>query len=274
MGNLLRFRTPQGQTLWGSLESAEAMQARVVEGVPQSPTPTERLESIAQVLAPIPVDPAPAVIIMGLNYRSHAAETGKALPRFPVFAFKNPASVIGPEETILIPKVAREKPEVDFEAELAIVLARAVTNAPPDAALDAVLGVTGANDVSARRWQGKKGGGQWSRAKSFNTFCPLGPTLIPMGRAKDLLSQGMRVRSWVNGTAMQDGNTSDMEFQLGQILSYLSEGTTLLPGTIILTGTPPGVGYVRDPPVYLQPGDKVEIELEQAGRLSNPVDAS
>lgn len=120
MGNLLRFRTPQGQTLWGSLESAEAMQARVVEGVPQSPTPTERLESIAQVLAPIPVDPAPAVIIMGLNYRSHAAETGKALPRFPVFAFKNPASVIGPEETILIPKVAREKPEVDFEAELAI----------------------------------------------------------------------------------------------------------------------------------------------------------
>eukprot|EP00913_Durusdinium_trenchii_P018717 g17588.t1 len=181
---------------------------------------------------------------------------------------------IGPEETILIPKVAREKPEVDFEAELAIVLARAVTNAPPDAALDAVLGVTGANDVSARRWQGKKGGGQWSRAKSFNTFCPLGPTLIPMGRAKDLLSQGMRVRSWVNGTAMQDGNTSDMEFQLGQILSYLSEGTTLLPGTIILTGTPPGVGYVRDPPVYLQPGDKVEIELEQAGRLSNPVDAS
>jgi len=274
-GNLVRFRCPDGKTHWGSLLDSQAMQAQLLEGLPEQPRLTDQVVIISEVLAPLPVDPAPAIIIMGLNYRSHAAETGKDLPRFPVFAFKNPASVIGPNDTIFIPKVAREKPEVDFEAELAIVLGKALKNSGASEALEAVLGVTGANDISARRWQGKKGGGQWSRAKSFDTFCPLGPSLVPLqGAAKDLLSgAGLKVQSWVNGKEMQDGNTSDMEFQLGQILSYLSQGTTLLPGTIILTGTPPGVGYVRDPPVYLHPGDQVEVELQHAGRLLNPVDA-
>lgn len=276
-GNLVRFRCQGGQSRWGKLLESDGVsyQAQILEGVPGEPVLTDQVEVIQQVLAPLPVDPAPAIIIMGLNYRSHAAETGKDLPRFPVFAFKNPASVIGPDDTIFIPKVAREKPEVDFEAELAIVLGQALKNADASEALHAVLGVTGANDVSARRWQGKKGGGQWSRAKSFDTFCPLGPSLVPLqGAAKDLLGgNGLRVQSWVNGKEMQNGSTSDMEFQLGQILSYLSQGTTLLPGTVILTGTPPGVGYVRDPPVYLHPGDKVEVEVQFAGRLLNPVDA-
>jgi len=140
-----------------------------------------------------------------------------------------------------------------------------------------VLGVTGANDVSARRWQGKKGGGQWSRSKSFDTFCPLGPTIAPLspdgaGAALAAGGPGLQVRSIVNGKVMQDGNTSDMVFSIGYIVSYLSEGTTLLPGTVILTGTPPGVGYVRKPPVWLTAGDRVDVELEGTGLLSNPVE--
>eukprot|EP00931_Biecheleriopsis_adriatica_P087924 TRINITY_DN62326_c0_g1_i1.p1 TRINITY_DN62326_c0_g1~~TRINITY_DN62326_c0_g1_i1.p1 ORF type:complete len:329 (-),score=65.64 TRINITY_DN62326_c0_g1_i1:82-1038(-) len=282
-GNLVRFLAPDGQEHWGSLlePGQGARRARLFKGVP-SPSSTalsEEEAEIASVLAPLPVDPSPAVIIMGLNYRSHAAETGSELPRFPVFAFKNPASVIGPDVPISIPKVAREKPEVDFEAELAIVLGRKVRDASPEEGLSAVLGVTGSNDVSARRWQGKKGGGQWSRAKSFDTFCPLGPSLLPLYGPKGVAEalapggSGLRVCSWVNGKAMQDGNTSDMEFGIAAVVSYLSQGTTLLPGTVILTGTPPGVGYVRKPPVYLAPGDLVEVELGGAGKLSNPVEA-
>ncbi|CAJ1412441.1 unnamed protein product, partial [Effrenium voratum] len=181
--NLVRFKSSGGALLWGQLlpEDGQARRAKVITGVAEgNPSATGGEEIIEQVLAPLPVDPAPAIIIMGLNYRSHAAEVEKELPRFPVFAFKNPASVIGPGDTIFIPKVAREKPEVDFEAELAIVLGRKLKDASPEEAAAAVLGVTGANDVSARRWQGKKGGGQWSRSKSFDTFCPLGPSLVPL----------------------------------------------------------------------------------------------
>jgi len=224
------------------------------------------------------VDPAPAIVVIGLNYRSHAKETGQDIPRNPVFAYKSPASAIGHQVPISIPSIARQKPEVDFEGELAIVIGQRVCNASPEEALKAVLGVTGANDVSARRWQGKKGGGQWSRAKSFDTFCPLGPSLLPLdsafgaGKALAADGPGLRLRSIVNGNVMQDAHTSDMIFTIGAVVSYLSQGTTLLPGTVILTGTPPGVGYVRKPPVYLAEGDVVEVELEGAGKLSNTVE--
>jgi len=289
-GNLIRFLADDGAQHWGELLEGEPQQlprARLLNVRPgaavaepaSSSAGAETHLSVRQLLAPLPVDPPPAVVIIGLNYRSHAEETGQPLPRFPVFAYKNPASVVGPGLPICIPPCAREKPEVDFEAELAVVIGSRIRDASADEALDAVLGVTAANDVSARRWQGKKGGGQWSRSKSFDTFCPLGPSILPLGTgssaARSALQQGgsgLRIRSWVNGKVMQDGNTSDMVFSIGELLSYLSQGTTMLPGTIVLTGTPPGVGYVRSPPVYLAASDRVDVELEGAGVLSNPVE--
>lgn len=280
---MVRFLAPGGVggPRWGRLlEAADGTsvpKAKLINSIlDESISTTDQVLEVSTVLPPLPVDPAPAIVIMGLNYRSHAAEVGKELPRFPVFAFKNPASVIGHNIPISIPAVAREKPEVDFEAELAIIVGRRVRDASLDEAMAAILGFTGSNDISARRWQGKKGGGQWSRAKSFDTFCPLGPSLIPAREASAALATGgpgLGVRSWVNGQVMQDGNTSDMEFGVAAIVSYLSQGTTLLPGTVILTGTPPGVGYVRKPPQYLSPGDVVEVELEGAGKLTNPVEA-
>jgi 2-keto-4-pentenoate hydratase/2-oxohepta-3-ene-1,7-dioic acid hydratase in catechol pathway len=275
-GNLLKFQGKDGSQHWGRLSESKPGYAKIVNSILADPWSTDGPEvEISKVLPPLLVDPSPAVILMGLSYKSHAAEVGRELPRFPVYAFKNPASVIGTEASISIPSVAREKPEVDFEAEMAIVIGRPVRDVSVEEAINSVLGVTGANDVSARRWQGKKGGGQWSRAKSFDTFCPLGPTILPMQSVASALAPGgvgLRVRSAVNGKAMQDGNTSDMLFSVGEIVSYLSQGTTLLPGTFILTGTPPGVGYVRKPPVYLKEGDVVEVELEGCGVITNPVE--
>jgi 2-keto-4-pentenoate hydratase/2-oxohepta-3-ene-1,7-dioic acid hydratase in catechol pathway len=277
-GNFVKFLGKDGATHWGALSEANAgtRRAKIIGSILEDPQRADGPEvEISKILPPLLVDPAPAVILMGLSYKSHAAEVGLELPRNPVYAFKNPASVIGAEASISIPSVAREKPEVDFEAEMAIVIGRRVRDASAQDALNAVLGVTGANDVSARRWQGKKGGGQWSRAKSFDTFCPLGPTILPMQSVASTLASGgagLRVRSAVNGEAMQDGNTSDMLFSVAEIVSYLSQGTTLLPGTFILTGTPPGVGYVRKPPVYLKEGDVVEVELDGCGVLTNPVE--
>jgi 2-keto-4-pentenoate hydratase/2-oxohepta-3-ene-1,7-dioic acid hydratase in catechol pathway len=275
-GNYVKFLGTDGAEHWGALSGAGAKRAKIIDSILTDPSQADGPEvEISKILPPLLVDPSPAVILMGLSYKSHAAEVGRDLPRFPVYAFKNPASVIGTEASISIPSVAREKPEVDFEAEMAIVIGRPVRDVSVEDALTAVLGVTGANDVSARRWQGKKGGGQWSRAKSFDTFCPLGPTILPIQSVASALAPGgagLGVRSAVNSKGMQDGNTSDMLFSIAEIVSYLSQGTTLLPGTFILTGTPPGVGYVRKPPVYLKEGDVVEVELAGCGVLTNPVE--
>ena len=193
-----------------------------------------------------------------------------ALPRFPVFFLKNPASICGPGYNIKIPRVASSNSEMDFEGELAVVIgSRPVKNVSPEDALDFVLGYTSANDVSARRWQGKKGGGQWSRGKSFDTFCPLGPTLLLQQPGVD--PDNLTIETRLNGETMQSSSTSDMNFDVRSLISFLSESTTLLPGTVILTGTPEGVGYARDPPVFLQAGDTVEVAIDNIGVLENGV---
>jgi len=229
---------------------------------------------VAQLLPPLPVDPPPAIVCLGLNYHAHAKETGQPIPKFPVIFYKSPASVSAPGAAVVIPACAREKPEIDFEGELAFVMGRATRDATMEDALGSILGVTAANDVSARRWQGKKGGGQWSRAKSYDGFCPVGPSLAPLSGPGGLAEQvalrgsGLHLCSAVNGEAMQDTSTSDMIFSLAEIVCFLSQGTTLLPGTLVLTGTPCGVGFARKPPLYLAPGDEVTIELEGVGALS------
>jgi len=214
-----------------------------------------------------PIEPA-AVYAIGLNYRDHAAETGAPLPEYPVLFFKNPRAVIGPDEPVRLPRHLRSD-EVDAEAELAIVLARECLNATRANAMDFVAGFTCANDVSARDWQKKRSGGQWCRAKSFDTFCPLGPWIVTPDDLPHPLH--LEIAGRLNGEIVQSSNTSQMIFDVPALIEFLSADTSLPAGSIILTGTPHGVGMARKPPVWLQPGDRTEVEIAGIGVLSNPV---
>lgn len=218
-----------------------------------------------RLLAPL----APtAIYAIGLNYRDHAAETGAPLPEFPVLFMKNIRAVIGPGEPIRLPRHLRSD-EVDSEAELAVVLARDCRNATRDNAMDFVAGYTCANDVSARDWQLRRSGRQWCRAKSFDTFCPLGPWVVTPDELPSPLH--VTVTGQINDRTMQSGHTREMIFDVPAILEFLSADTTLAAGSIILTGTPAGVGMAHQPPVWLQPGDVVTVEIGGIGRLENPV---
>lgn len=216
-----------------------------------------------------PLEPA-AIICIGLNYRMHAKETGASLPEYPVMFMKNPGAAAAHGEQILLPPSCVDPPQVDYEAELAVVIGRKIKNANPAEALDAVMGYTCANDVSARRWQKHSGGGQWVRGKSFDTFCPFGPWVITADDIKD--PQSLDIQCILNGQVMQAGNTSDMIFPVAEIISFLSRSTTLMPGTLILTGTPSGVGFTREPPVFLKKGDVVEVKIDRIGVLKNRVE--
>ncbi len=241
---------------------AERLQGDLYQGL----VPTGTRIGVDTLLAPV----SPSnIFCIGLNYRAHAEETGAPIPENPVIFMKPTSALSHPERPIVIPACCEHGPEVDFEAELAVILKRAARNVSEDAALDYVLGYTAANDVSARRWQKHGGGGQWVRGKSFDTFCPMGPVLTTPEGIPD--PQQLRVRSMLNGTVMQDGHTSDMLYPVSRLISLLSRDTTLLPGTAILTGTPPGVGFARKPPVFLSPGDRIVIEVEAVGCLANPV---
>ena len=227
---------------------------------------TERIVALGKRLAPV----VPAAIIgVGLNYARHAAEGGKAPPDRPIWFMKLPGSVQNPGDPIRLPRLqTTEKP--DYEAELAIVLGRECRDATRENALSYVLGYTCANDVSARDWQRDWSGSQWCHAKSFDTFCPLGPVLV----TPDELTtpNALRIRSVLNGTVMQDSSTADMIFDVAALIVFLSADKTLPAGTVILTGTPEGVGFARKPPVWLRPGDTIAVEIEGIGTLSNPVE--
>ena len=214
-----------------------------------------------------PLDPS-AVYAIGLNYRDHAAETGAPIPEYPVVFMKNIRAVTGSGEPIRLPRRLRSD-QVDYEAELAIVLARDCRNATRADAMAYVAGFTCANDVSARDWQLQRSGRQWCRAKSFDTFCPLGPWVATPDELPDPLH--LRITSRLNGETMQASNTAQMIFDVAAVLEFLSADTTLPAGAVILTGTPHGVGMARQPPVWLQPGDNIAIEIEGIGTLQNPV---
>ncbi len=209
------------------------------------------------------------VLAIGRNYAEHAREQGIAPPTHLVVFAKNVTSLAVDGESIVVPKACQDREQVDFEGELAIVIGRAARDVPKDRALDYVLGFACANDVSARWWQKEGGGGQFCRGKSFDTFCPLGPRVTPTAEVGD--PGKLRLVTRVNGVVMQDASTSDMSFDVPTIVSELSRGTTLVPGTVILTGTPSGVGMSRTPPAFLKHGDTVEIEIERLGTLKNTV---
>ncbi|MFC1602903.1 fumarylacetoacetate hydrolase family protein [Pseudomonadota bacterium] len=228
--------------------------------------PTSKRVTVKSLLAPVV---SSNIFCIGLNYREHALETGKELPRYPVVFMKPTTAIANPDAAIELPKCCVRGPEVDFEAELAVVIGRTAKDVSEEEALNYVLGYTAANDVSARKWQKHAGGGQWIRGKSFDGFCPLGPALVTADEISN--PQVLSINTVLNGQTMQQSNTADMIFSVAQLISFLSQDTTLLPGTIILTGTPSGVGVARKPPLFLADGDQVTIEIENIGQLNNSV---
>lgn len=261
---IIRYQTAAGQLAYGQLH-ADGRTTRLVGDLFGQLTDTGELASVDKVLAPLePRD----IICIGLNYRKHAAEGNKPVPEFPVVFMKNSGTVQHPSDPIVLPRRLASD-EVDYECELAVVLKKPCYNVSKADALDYVLGYTCANDVSARDWQIKKGGSQWCRGKTFATFCPLGPCLVTADEIQNPNSLG--IRTILNGQTMQDWNTNDMIFDVPTLIEFLSGSTLLAAGTVILTGTPHGVGAARKPPVFLQPGDTVTIEIDGIGKLTNPV---
>lgn len=214
-----------------------------------------------------PIARPPKIVAIGLNYSDHAAETGAPIPEKPVVFTKYANTIIGPGDPIRIPPITEQ---VDYEAELTVVMGRRARNVSEAEALDYVFGYTNANDVSARDLQFSEGG-QWSRSKSLDTFCPTGPYIATTDEVPD--PQNLSIRAILNGETVQDGTTAKMIFSVAEIVSFLSSGMTLEPGDIIITGTPPGVGMARDPQLWMKPGDEVSIEIEGLGTLTNPVEA-
>src|SRR5262245_21690151 len=217
-----------------------------------------------KLLPPIP-DP-PKIVCIGLNYRDHAAESGAPIPKEPVLFSKYATALIGHGEAIVLPPVSQE---VDYEAELVIIVGKGGRNIPKETAASHAAAYTCRHDVSARDWQLKKDGKQWMVGKTFDTFAPTGPVAVTADELPDPHNLPVRLR--LNGQTMQDGNTNQMIFGVGDLLAYLSQVFTLEPGDLIFTGTPPGVGFARKPPVFLKPGDVAEVEIEGIGVLRNPV---
>lgn len=219
-----------------------------------------------KVLAPL--RSSGKVICIGLNYRDHAIESGVEPPPEPVVFNKFPQSVVGPDEPIRLPSVCQQ---VDYEAELVVVIGKRGKRIPRSEALGFVAGYTNGNDVSARDWQLNKPGKQWLLGKTPDTFAPIGPYLVTADEVPDPENLSIQLR--LNGQTMQNSRTKELIFGIGELIAYVSQITTLEPGDLIFTGTPPGVGMARKPPVFLKPGDVCEVEIEGLGVLRNPVAA-
>jgi 2-keto-4-pentenoate hydratase/2-oxohepta-3-ene-1,7-dioic acid hydratase in catechol pathway len=215
----------------------------------------------------LPIERPRKIICVGLNYRDHAEEQGVDLPTAPLLFAKWENALIGPGEPIAIPPIVTK---CDYEAELGVVIGSRVRDVSAEDALDAVAGYICVNDVSARDLQFADG--QWTRGKSPDTFCPVGPRLVPRDEVPD--PQNLAIRAVLNGETMQDSTTANMVFGVGDLIAYITQTITLEPGDLIATGTPAGVGAFRDPKVFMQPGDEITIEIEGLGSLTNPVAAA
>jgi len=262
---IIRYQDPKGKIGYAS-QQPDGSALKIEGDIFDHPKATGTKAEVKKVLAPV----VPVTILgIGLNYRQHAAETGSPIPANPILFLKNVAAVQDPDGPILLPSQLLKSTEVDFEAELAVVIGKKCKNVTRGHALEYVLGYTCANDVSARDWQGKWGGSQWCRGKTFDTFAPLGPCLVTTDEIPN--PNTLTIRAVLNGQTMQNSNTADMIFDVPTLIEFLSGSTTLLPGTVILTGTPQGVGVARKPQIFLKAGDKISVEIEKIGTLTNPV---
>ena len=262
---VVRFVTPRGKTpRHGVLDAAgtTVCELRRPPWLGLAPGPGRWPLAAVTLLAPVA---PPDAIAIGLNYHGHATESKLKLPVAPVIFLKATSSVIGPDAPVLLPRMAPD--EVDAEAELAIVIGKTCRHVDVAAAADYIFGYTGANDVSARDCQLRQDA-QWARGKSFDTFCPLGPWIDTEFRP-----DAARVQLRVNGELWQDAPTTDMLFDCRTLVSYCSQVMTLRPGTVILTGTPPGVGFARNPPKFLRANSVVEVTITGLATLRNPVAA-
>ena len=237
------------------------------------PTLGSRLESTSVTrldsadLRFLPCVPEPQKIIcIGLNYADHAAESGAEIPSEPVVFCKFATALRGDGDEIVLPSASNA---VDYEAELVVVIGKEAKHVSEDEAMQYVAGYTCGHDVSARDWQKHKPGGQWLCGKSFDSFAPIGPWFVTADEVLD--PHHLRIQLRLNGKTMQDSSTSQLIFGIPQLIAYLSQVCTLLPGDLLFTGTPPGVGAARNPPVFLQHGDVAEVEIDGLGVLRNPV---
>ena len=268
---LVTYSVGGGETRVGSVEDGEIQSLggpSMIEFIERggSPEPGEDTVALEEARIHAPVARPQKVICIGLNYEDHAAETGADIPEKPIVFAKYANSIIGHGEAIRIPPITQQP---DYEAELAVVIGRTARNVSEAEALDHVFGYANANDVSARDVQLGEGG-QWTRGKAIDTFCPLGPYIVTRDEVPD--PQNLSVRCILNGEVVQDGHTSRMIFSVAELVAFLSTGMTLVPGDIIITGTPPGVGMARDPQLWLKDGDEVSVEIEKLGTLTNPVE--
>jgi 2-keto-4-pentenoate hydratase/2-oxohepta-3-ene-1,7-dioic acid hydratase in catechol pathway len=258
---IARIRTAKGVTMHAIIEGDNAVP--IVGDIFGSwkrkgrPMPLSGVKLLAPL---VPVN----LLCLGKNYKAHAEEGGEAPPPAPLMFIKASSCVIDPDAPIILPPPAPG--QVDYESELAVVIGKTARNVDRKDALKYVLGYTCANDVSARDAQGADG--QWARAKSFDTFGPLGPWI-----ETEVDPSRLRIQGRLNGKVMQDASTADLIFDVGYLISYLSAGMTLLPGTVISTGTPAGCAFSHKPPAWMKPGDVFEVEIEGIGVLRNPVAA-
>jgi 2-keto-4-pentenoate hydratase/2-oxohepta-3-ene-1,7-dioic acid hydratase in catechol pathway len=215
-----------------------------------------------EICAPVPRPPK--IICIGLNYRDHAAESGMEIPKSPIIFSKFSACAVGSGENIILPRASTQ---VDYEAELAFVVGRRAKGVSAADALDYVFGYTNFNDVSARDFQFADG--QWQRGKSCDTFAPMGEFVATKDEIQD--PHDLRIGFRLNGVSLQDSNTNQLIFKIPELIEFLSASITLEPGDVIATGTPPGVGFARKPPVFMKDGDRAEVEIEGLGVLANTV---
>ena len=260
---IIRHLTPSGPAYAALQPDGSAVE--IAGDLYGSYSVTTRAVNPGKILAPVV---PPNILAIGLNYKKHAEEGGKGVPERPMLFIKSTNSLQNPGDPIEIPGKLPST-EVDYECELAVVIGKKCKNATRANALDFVLGYTAANDVSARDWQMRLNGGQFCQGKSFDTFCPMGPVLVTRDEIPN--PNALKIKTILNGQTMQDWTTGDMVFDVPALIEFLSASKTLLPGTVILTGTPHGVGYARKPPVFLKAGDTITIEIEKIGALTNPV---
>lgn len=261
---IIRYQDAAGRIHHGR-ENADGTAHRIEGDILGAFAVTADNADIAKLLAPI----VPSQILcIGLNYRRHAQEVGIKIPEYPILFMKGVNTVQDPAAPIVLPRHLTSA-EVDYECELAVVIGKSCKNVSRERALDYVWGYTCANDVSARDWQLRMGGGQWCRGKTFDTFAPLGPRAVTADEIPN--PNALAIATFLNGKRVQSSSTSDMIFDVPALISFLSGSTTLVPGTVILTGTPEGVGMAEKPPRWLVPGDVVTVEIEAIGQLTNPV---
>ncbi|KAH0605074.1 uncharacterized protein H6S33_005056 [Morchella sextelata] len=275
---LVRFVAGDGKTYYGdailphgATDVSKALKAKLIEGdiFNANHNVTEKIMDIRKLLSPLALEDIKTVRCLGLNYAQHAKESNMPIPKFPVVFYKPVTSIAGPSDPIPVHTIVQSDPGLDYECELVAIIGKEAKDVSEDKALEYVLGYTVGNDVSHREWQLKKGGGQWSLGKGFDGWAPMGPAIISPKLIQD--PQNLRISTKVNGKTMQDSSTADMIFSVAKTIAFLSQGTTLVPGDILFTGTPQGVGMGKTPQQWLNDGDVVEIDLEGVGSIKNKV---